>query len=79
MLLAAAGLRSTVVSEYYGDNMNDKPETGTCRCGYSTNVQKNCNGTHRVVSAVIADIVAALVAKGFSEAAEQVKMFNKSQ
>ena len=75
--------RRTVVSDLYGDsmndNMNDKLVTGTCRCGYSTDEKKNCNGTHRVVSAVIADIVASLEAKGFTDAAEQVKTFSKSQ
>lgn len=59
--------------------MNDKLKTGTCRCGYSTDEQNNCNGTHRVVSAVIADITAMLLAKGLFEAAEQVKTFTKSQ
>ena len=25
---------------------------GTCRCGFSTDEEKNCNGTHNVVKAV---------------------------
>lgn len=82
-MLAYTVWRRTVVSDLYGDsmndNMNDKLVTGTCRCGYSTDEKKNCNGTHRVVSAVIADIAKALEAKGFTDAAEQVKTFSKGQ
>ena len=37
---------------------------GTCVCGYTTDEQKNCNGTHKVVAAVKADLAAALAAKG---------------
>jgi hypothetical protein len=29
---------------------------GTCKCGYSTDAEKNCNGTHNVVKAVKADL-----------------------
>jgi hypothetical protein len=25
---------------------------GTCKCGFSTDPEKNCNGTHKVVKAV---------------------------
>lgn len=25
---------------------------GTCKCGFSTDPEKNCNGTHKIVSAV---------------------------
>lgn len=25
---------------------------GTCRCGFTTDEEKNCNGTHKVVKAV---------------------------
>jgi len=25
---------------------------GTCKCGFSTDAEKNCNGTHNVVKAV---------------------------
>ena len=52
---------------------------GTCGCGYTTDEQKNCNGTHKVVAAVKADIAAALAAKGFVEASEQVKTFKKDK
>ena len=50
---------------------------GTCGCGYTTDEQKNCNGTHKVVAAVKADIAAALAAKGQTEASELVKAFKK--
>ena len=46
---------------------------GTCGCGYTTDVNKNCNGTHRVVQAVKADIVKDLEANGFAEASAHVK------
>ena len=51
---------------------------GTCGCGYTTDEQKNCNGTHKVVAAVKADIAAALEAKGQTEASEYVKTFKKT-
>jgi len=25
---------------------------GTCKCGFSTDLEKNCNGTHKIVKAV---------------------------
>jgi len=46
---------------------------GTCGCGYTTDANKNCNGTHRVVQAVKADIVKDLEANGFAEASAHVK------
>jgi CDGSH-type Zn-finger protein len=50
---------------------------GACGCGYSTDEQKQCNGTHRVVQAVKADIAQALADKGHPEAAELVKQYKK--
>ena len=46
---------------------------GTCGCGYTTDVNKNCNRTHRLVQAVKADIVKDLEANGFPEASAHVK------
>ena len=46
---------------------------GTCGCGYTTDANKNFNGTHRVVQAVKADIVKDLEANGFAEASAHVK------
>lgn len=46
---------------------------GTCKCGYSTDAEKNCNGTHNVVKAVKADIIAKLEANGFAEASDYLK------
>ena len=46
---------------------------GTCGCGYTTDASKNCNGTHRVVQAVKADLAKELAANGFAEAAAFVK------
>ena len=46
---------------------------GACQCGYSTDPEKNCNGTHNVVRAVKADLIAKLEANGHVEAAEFLK------
>ncbi|MEO0016445.1 MAG: hypothetical protein RL589_926 [Actinomycetota bacterium] len=46
---------------------------GACTCGYSTDPEKNCNGTHNVVKAVKADLIAKLEAQGFTEAADHLK------
>jgi hypothetical protein len=46
---------------------------GTCKCGYSTDAEKNCNGTHNVVKAVKQDIITKLEEKGFTEASDYLK------
>jgi hypothetical protein len=46
---------------------------GDCTCGYSTDPEKNCNGTHKVVKAVKADLAEKLEANGFPHAAEYVR------
>ncbi len=46
---------------------------GACQCGYSTDPEKDCNGTHNVVKAVKADLIAKLEANGHAEAAEFLK------
>jgi hypothetical protein len=46
---------------------------GLCTCGYTTDPEKNCNGTHRVVRAVKADIAEKLEANGFVEASDYLK------
>lgn len=51
---------------------------GTCRCGFTTDPDKNCNGTHRVVQAVKADVAEKLTTAGFTEAAEFVKTEKQS-
>ena len=38
---------------------------GACTCGYTTDPEKNCNGTHKVVQAVKADIAEKLAENGF--------------
>jgi hypothetical protein len=50
---------------------------GTCSCGFTTDPDKNCNGTHRVVQAVRADMAVKLAENGFSEASEFVKADKK--
>ena len=46
---------------------------GTGKCGFTTDPEKNCNGTHRVVQAVKADIAEKLTVAGFAEASDFVK------
>ena len=50
---------------------------GACTCGYTTDPEKNCNGTHNVVKAVKADIIAKLEANGHADAAESLKAKQK--
>ena len=53
-------------------------DMGTCGCGFTTDPEKNCNGTHRVVQAVKADMAEKLTAAGFSEASDFVKNDKKA-
>jgi hypothetical protein len=46
---------------------------GACVCGYTTDPDKNCNGTHNVVKAVKADLIAKLEAGGYDDAAAHLK------
>jgi len=43
---------------------------GACVCGYTRDEEKNCDGTHKVVKAVKADLAEKLEANGFPHAAE---------
>ena len=46
---------------------------GACTCGYTTDPEKNCNGTHKVVKAVKEDLAVKLEANGFPHAAQYVR------
>ena len=46
---------------------------GACVCGYTRDEEKNCDGTHKVVKAVKADLAEKLEANGFPHASEYVK------
>jgi hypothetical protein len=46
---------------------------GACTCGYTRDEEKNCDGTHKVVKAVKADMAEKLEANGFPHACEYVK------
>jgi CDGSH-type Zn-finger protein len=46
---------------------------GACVCGYTRDEEKNCDGTHKVVKAVKADLAEKLEANSFPHAAEFVK------
>ena len=46
---------------------------GACQCGYTRDEEKNCDGTHKVVKAVKADLAEKLEANGFPHASEYVK------
>ena len=50
---------------------------GACGCGYTTDEQKQCNGSHRVVQAVKADLAKALADMRHTEASELVKQYKK--
>lgn len=50
---------------------------GTCKCGFSTDPEKNCNGTHNVVKAVreqIAKEIEAIEIRPSIENAEGLKI-----
>jgi hypothetical protein len=32
--------------------MKERNQMGTCKCGFTTDEEKNCNGTHKIVKAV---------------------------
>jgi hypothetical protein len=51
---------------------------GTCGCGFTTDPDKNCNGIHRVVQAVKAEMAEKLTAAGFNEASDFVRNDKKS-
>jgi hypothetical protein len=57
----------------YGTFERKRDDMGACQCGYSTDPEKNCNGTHKVVQAVKKDIAEKLEANGFPHAAEYVR------
>lgn len=46
---------------------------GACTCGYSTDPEKNCRGTHNVVKAVKVDMIAKLEAAGHTDTEELLK------
>jgi CDGSH-type Zn-finger protein len=46
---------------------------GACACGYTRDEEKNCDGTHKVVKAVKAELAQKLEANGFPHASEFVK------
>ena len=46
---------------------------GVCACGHTRDDEKNCDGTHKVVKAVKAELAEKLEANGFPHASEYVK------
>ena len=46
---------------------------GACACTYTRDEEKNCDGTHKVVKAVKAELAEKLEANGFPHAAEYVR------
>ena len=52
----------------------EKRETmGACACTHTRDEEKNCDGTHKVVKAVKAEMAEKLEANGFPHAAEYVR------
>jgi len=60
---------------YYVANLiQEKRESmGACSCTYTRDEEKNCDGTHKVVKAVKAELAEKLEANGFPHAAEYVR------
>ena len=46
---------------------------GACACTHTRDEEKNCDGTHKVVKAVKAELAEKLEANGFPHAAEYVR------
>ena len=46
---------------------------GACTCTHTRDEEKNCDGTHKVVKAVKAEMAEKLEANGFPHAAEYVR------
>lgn len=66
--------RSAIAS--YKININQhgmEIKMGACTCGYTRDEEKNCDGTHKVVKAVKAELAEKLEANGFPHASEYVK------
>ena len=61
------------LSSYKVSSSELRNTMGACQCGYTTDPEKNCNGTHKVVKAVKEDMAENLAANGFPHAAEYVK------
>jgi hypothetical protein len=53
--------------------LREKIIMGACVCGYTRDEEKNCDGTHKVVKAVKAELAEKLEANGFPHASEYVK------
>ena len=51
----------------------EKEIMGACTCTYTRDEEKNCDGTHKVVKAVKAELAEKLEANGFPHAAEYVR------
>jgi hypothetical protein len=58
----------------FANLIQEKRESmGACSCTYTRDEEKNCDGTHKVVKAVKADLAEKLEANGFPHAAEYVR------
>ena len=64
----------TLVLYDFANLTQEKRETmGACSCTYTRDEEKNCDGTHKVVKAVKAELAEKLEANGFPHAAEYVR------
>ena len=69
-----SGQVAVISNTRYQENQLRKREImGACTCGYTRDEEKNCDGTHKVVKAVKADLAEKLEANGFPHAAEYVR------
>ncbi len=71
--IIARGLDLSDVSHVVNFDIPKEASTYIHRIGRTGRAEKNCNGTHNVVKAVKADLIAKLEANGHAEAAEILK------
>lgn len=67
------GSFSTVPIRFALTYLRKQEIMGACQCGYTRDEEKNCDGTHKVVKAVKADLAEKLETNGFPHASEYVK------
>jgi hypothetical protein len=65
--------RSLLLYDFANLNQEKRESMGACTCTYTRDEEKNCDGTHKVVRAVKAELAEKLEANGFPHAAEYVR------
>jgi len=65
--------RLSALYDFANLNQEKRESMGACSCTYTRDEEKNCDGTHKVVKAVKAELAEKLEANGFPHAAEYVR------